>query len=80
TRARTPRRPPGSLRTAHTRRIPAHGHGPVGAGGGGSAETTTTNTDDGSVFGVGSALAAGLAGTAGLILIRRARRRNDGAA
>ncbi|MER8044110.1 hypothetical protein [Streptomyces sp. NPDC094032] len=53
-------------------------HGPVGAGGGGSADTTAS--DDGSGFGVGSALAAGLAGTAGLILIRRARRRNDGAA
>ncbi|MEU7014926.1 hypothetical protein [Streptomyces sp. NPDC046385] len=53
-------------------------HGPVGAGGGGAADTTAS--DDGSAFGVGSALAAGLAGTAGLILIRRARRRNDGAA
>ncbi|MEV8625592.1 hypothetical protein [Streptomyces sp. NBC_01268] len=53
-------------------------HGPVGAGGGGSADTTAS--DDGSAFGVGSALAAGLAGTAGLILVRRARRRNDGAA
>lgn len=54
-------------------------HGPVGAGGGGSADTTTA-ADEGSAFGVGSALVAGLAGTAGLILIRRARRRNDGAA
>ncbi|MFE1381301.1 hypothetical protein ACFW6S_20410 [Streptomyces sp. NPDC058740] len=53
-------------------------HGPVGAGGGGAADTTAA--DEGSAFGVGSALAAGLAGTAGLILIRRARRRNDGAA
>ncbi|MEV7280275.1 hypothetical protein [Streptomyces sp. NPDC093111] len=53
-------------------------HGPVGAGGGGAADTTAS--DDGSAFGVGSAVAAGLAGTAGLILIRRARRRNDGAA
>ncbi|WP_137990297.1 hypothetical protein [Streptomyces vilmorinianum] len=52
-------------------------HGPVGAGGGGSADTTGT---DSSAFGVGSALAAGLAGTAGLILIRRSRRRTDGAA
>ncbi|MFI8964203.1 hypothetical protein ACIGO8_19045 [Streptomyces sp. NPDC053493] len=54
-------------------------HGPVGAGGGGAADTTGT-TDDGSAFGVGSALAAGLAGTAGLILIRRSRRRHNGAA
>lgn len=53
-------------------------HGPVGAGGGGAADTMAA--DDGSAFGVGSALAAGIAGTAGLILIRRARRRNDGAA
>lgn len=53
-------------------------HGPVGAGGGGAVDTTAS--DDGSAFGVGAAVAAGLAGTAGLILIRRARRRNDGAA
>ncbi|MGW2204149.1 hypothetical protein [Streptomyces sp. NPDC001774] len=54
--------------------------GPVGAGGGGSATTTgTESSDDGSVFGVASALAAGLAGTAGLILVRRARRRTHGA-
>ncbi|MEV6327262.1 hypothetical protein [Streptomyces sp. NPDC051909] len=53
-------------------------HGPVGAGGGGAADTTTTADDSG--FGVASAVAAGLAGTAGLILIRRSRRRNDGAA
>ncbi|MFI8518229.1 hypothetical protein ACIGEZ_10475 [Streptomyces sp. NPDC085481] len=52
-------------------------HGAVGAGGGGSADTVA---DDDSAFGVGSALAAGLAGTAGLILIRRSRRRNNGAA
>ncbi|WP_309050723.1 hypothetical protein [Streptomyces sp.] len=52
-------------------------HGPVGAGGGGSAELAA---EDSSTFGVGAAVAAGLAGTAGLVLIRRARRRNDGAA
>ncbi|MET9954707.1 hypothetical protein ABZ135_24620 [Streptomyces sp. NPDC006339] len=54
-------------------------HGPVGAGGGGSADLTGS-TGDGAAFGIGSALAAGLAGTAGLILIRRSRRRADGAA
>ncbi|MCX2182568.1 hypothetical protein KV205_18840 [Streptomyces sp. SKN60] len=53
-------------------------HGPVGAGGGGAADTTAPTGDSG--FGVASAIAAGLAGTAGLILIRRSRRRNDGAA
>ncbi|MFD7325104.1 hypothetical protein ACFV9D_29105 [Streptomyces sp. NPDC059875] len=53
-------------------------HGPVGAGGGGSADTIAA--DDSSAFGVGTAVAAGLAGTAGLILIRRSRRRTDGAA
>ncbi|MEV5973246.1 hypothetical protein [Streptomyces sp. NPDC051921] len=63
---------------------PGHGHhkpphGPVGAGGGGAADPTVP-TDDSSAFGIGSAVAAGLAGTAGLILIRRSRRRNDGAA
>ncbi|GAA4926067.1 hypothetical protein ACFPM3_09655 [Streptomyces coeruleoprunus] len=47
-------------------------HGGVGAGGGGMAETA----DDSSSFGVGAALAAGLAGTAGLILVRRRRRAN----
>ncbi|MEU9997938.1 hypothetical protein [Streptomyces sp. NPDC050848] len=52
-------------------------HGPVGAGGGGSADPAS---DSGSAFGVGAALAAGLAGTAGLILVRRSRRRTDGAA
>lgn len=51
--------------------------GPVGAGGGGSADTTGT---DSSAFGVGSAIAAALAGTVGLILVRRSRRRTDGAA
>ncbi|MFD0370931.1 hypothetical protein [Streptomyces sp. NPDC059071] len=54
-------------------------HGPVGAGGGGAADPTSPAADS-SAFGVGSAIAAGLAGTAGLILIRRSRRRNDGAA
>ncbi|MGW6568993.1 hypothetical protein [Streptomyces sp. NPDC054975] len=52
-------------------------HGPVGAGGGGSAELAS---EDSSGFGVGAAVVAGLAGTAGLILVRRARRRTDGAA
>ncbi|MEU2119015.1 hypothetical protein ABZ567_25975 [Streptomyces sp. NPDC016459] len=52
-------------------------HGPVGAGGGGSAQIAA---EDSSGFGVGAAVAAGLAGTAGLVLIRRSRRRNDGAA
>ncbi|MFF8386794.1 hypothetical protein [Streptomyces kanasensis] len=50
--------------------------GAVGAGGGGMAEAPP---EEGSAFGVGAALAAGLAGTAGLILVRR-RRRADGAA
>ncbi|MGW5421076.1 hypothetical protein [Streptomyces sp. NPDC003943] len=54
-------------------------HGPVGAGGGGAADTTAP-ADDSAAFGVGSAIAAALAGTAGLILIRRSRRRTDGAA
>ncbi|MFF9196382.1 hypothetical protein ACF09L_14360 [Streptomyces sp. NPDC014779] len=53
-------------------------HGPVGAGGGGAADLTGSTDDSG--FGVASAVAAGLAGTAGLILIRRSRRRTDGAA
>ncbi|MFF8609400.1 hypothetical protein ACF06X_26055 [Streptomyces sp. NPDC015346] len=52
-------------------------HGPVGAGGGGSAELAS---DDSSAFGIGTAVVAGVAGTAGLILIRRSRRRTDGAA
>ncbi|MFF5921491.1 hypothetical protein ACFY8C_24565 [Streptomyces flavochromogenes] len=52
-------------------------HGPVGAGGGGSAEVAA---DDSSNFGIGAAVAAGLAGTAGLVLIRRSRRRDNGAA
>lgn len=52
--------------------------GPVGAGGGGSAELAAA--EDGSTFGVGAAVAAGLAGTVGLVLIRRSRRRDDGAA
>ncbi|APE20690.1 MULTISPECIES: hypothetical protein [Streptomyces] len=52
-------------------------HGPVGAGGGGSAELAA---EDSSAFGVGAAVAAGLAGTAGLVLIRRSRRRDNGAA
>ncbi|MEX0169335.1 hypothetical protein [Streptomyces sp. LMG1-1-1.1] len=52
-------------------------HGPVGAGGGGSAELAA---EDSSAFGIGAAVAAGLAGTAGLVLIRRSRRRDNGAA
>ncbi|KQX47790.1 MULTISPECIES: hypothetical protein [unclassified Streptomyces] len=52
-------------------------HGPVGAGGGGSAVIAA---EDSSAFGIGAAVAAGLAGTAGLVLIRRSRRRDDGAA
>ncbi|MFF9853224.1 hypothetical protein [Streptomyces litmocidini] len=52
-------------------------HGPVGAGGGGSAQLAA---EDSSAFGVGTAVAAGLAGTAGLVLIRRSRRRANGAA
>lgn len=52
-------------------------HGPVGAGGGGSAPIAA---EDSSAFGVGAAVAAGLAGTAGLVLIRRSRRRDNGAA
>ncbi|MER8234484.1 hypothetical protein [Streptomyces sp. NPDC094049] len=52
--------------------------GPVGAGGGGSAELAA---DDGpSLFGIGTAVAAALAGTTGLVLIRRSRRRDDGVA
>ncbi|MFJ3585469.1 hypothetical protein ACIPPS_25035 [Streptomyces sp. NPDC090127] len=50
-------------------------HGPVGAGGGGSADALGGD----SAFGVGAALAAGLAGMAGLILVRRSRRRTHGA-
>ncbi|MFH8626116.1 hypothetical protein ACH4A8_30255 [Streptomyces vietnamensis] len=52
-------------------------HGPVGAGGGGSAQLAA---EDSSTFGVGAAVAAGLAGTTGLVLIRRSRRRDNGAA
>ncbi|MFF7778098.1 hypothetical protein ACFZCG_27265 [Streptomyces tanashiensis] len=52
-------------------------HGAVGAGGGGSAQIAA---EDSSAFGVGAAVAAGLAGTAGLVLIRRSRRRGNGAA
>ncbi|MFJ5878153.1 hypothetical protein ACIQD1_25955 [Streptomyces sp. NPDC093088] len=51
--------------------------GPVGAGGGG---VELAAAEDSSAFGVGAAVAAGLAGTAGLVMIRRSRRRNDGAA
>ncbi|GHA79113.1 hypothetical protein ACIQRS_17870 [Streptomyces termitum] len=56
-----------------------HGpHGPVGAGGGGAAQIAAEQ--DSSAFGIGAAVAAGLAGTAGVVLIRRSRRRTDGAA
>ncbi|MFD9609621.1 hypothetical protein ACFWWS_09660 [Streptomyces sp. NPDC059083] len=51
-------------------------HGAVGAGGGGSAQIAA---EDSSAFGVGAAVAAGLAGTTGLVLIRRSRRRVHGA-
>ncbi|MEK9523983.1 hypothetical protein MIU24_32105 [Streptomyces venezuelae] len=57
----------------------AHGgppHGQVGTVGGG-AEIAS---DDSSRFGIASAAAAGLAGTTGLVLIRRSRRRDDGSA
>ncbi|KOX38292.1 MULTISPECIES: hypothetical protein [unclassified Streptomyces] len=52
--------------------------GPVGAGGGGSVELAAS--EGSSAFGIGATVAAGLAGTAGLVMIRRSRRRNDGAA
>ncbi|WP_415953210.1 hypothetical protein [Streptomyces sp. KLOTTS4A1] len=56
-------------------------HGPVGAGGGGAADTGTPAGDSGSGFGVGPAVAvAGLAGAAGLVLVRRSRRHHNGAA
>ncbi|MFC8291948.1 hypothetical protein [Streptomyces sp. NPDC057250] len=51
--------------------------GPVGAGGGG---VQLAAAEESSAFGVGAAVAAGLAGTAGLVMFRRSRRRNDGAA
>ncbi|WP_434588240.1 hypothetical protein [Streptomyces sp. A5-4] len=51
-------------------------NGPVGAGGGGAA---TLAADSSSLSGVGVTMAAGLAGAAGLILVRRSRRRADGA-
>ncbi|QNS07125.1 hypothetical protein [Streptomyces xanthii] len=54
-------------------------HGPVGAGGGGVADTSAPAGDSGSGVAMGAA-AAGLAGAAGLILVRRSRRRADGAA
>ncbi|MFI0826661.1 hypothetical protein ACH4Q7_19635 [Streptomyces roseolus] len=53
-------------------------HGPVGAGGGGAAQLAAEQ--DSSAFGVGAAAAAGLAGLAGVVLIRRSRRRSNGAA
>ncbi|MFK3734331.1 hypothetical protein ACI2LJ_29150 [Streptomyces sp. NPDC088090] len=53
-------------------------HGPVGAGGGGAAQLAAEQ--DSSAFGVGAAAAAGLAGLTGVVLIRRSRRRSNGAA
>ncbi|MGR8011432.1 hypothetical protein [Streptomyces hypolithicus] len=54
-------------------------NGPVGAGGGGAADVDADAGAGTSSFGVGAALAAGLAGAAGLIVVRRSRRRTDGA-
>ncbi|MFF9504295.1 hypothetical protein [Streptomyces sp. NPDC014656] len=53
-------------------------HGPVGAGGGGVAQLAAE--EESSAFGAGAAAAAGLAGLAGVVLIRRSRRRSNGAA
>lgn len=50
--------------------------GPVGAGGGGAAGTGSSPMFGG---GAGAALAAGAVGAAGLILVRRSRRRADDA-
>ncbi|MEV8306387.1 hypothetical protein AB0P36_03245 [Streptomyces flavidovirens] len=59
--------------------------GPVPAGGGGAADIGTgtgtgTETDDGASAGMAPALVAGAAGVAGLMFVRRARRRANGAA
>ncbi|MFF3289957.1 hypothetical protein [Streptomyces sp. NPDC003023] len=55
-------------------------HGAVPAGGGGMADMTGGGGDDGSSVGVTTALVTGAAGVAGLVLVRRARRRAHGAA
>ncbi|MEU0371002.1 hypothetical protein ABZ070_12210 [Streptomyces sp. NPDC006283] len=56
-------------------------HGAVPAGGGGAAAGTGEgNGDNGSSAGVTTALVTGAAGVAGLVLVRRARRRAHGAA
>lgn len=56
-------------------------HGAVPAGGGGMPEGTGEGTaDESSSAGVTTALVAGSAGVAGLVLVRRARRRTHGAA
>ncbi|MGX1881902.1 hypothetical protein [Streptomyces sp. NPDC055287] len=59
--------------------------GAVPAGGGGAADVGTgtgagSEGDDGSSLGMAPALVAGAAGVAGLIFVRRARRRANGAA
>ncbi|MBT2526793.1 hypothetical protein J7E91_15500 [Streptomyces sp. ISL-99] len=59
--------------------------GAVPAGGGGAADIGTgtgtgTETDDGASAGLAPALVAGAAGVAGLMFVRRARRRANGAA
>ncbi|MCZ0979118.1 hypothetical protein O1L60_07950 [Streptomyces diastatochromogenes] len=58
-----------------------HGHGrPRTARSARAAAAAQLAAEDSSAFGVGAAVAAGLAGTAGLVLIRRSRRRDNGAA
>ncbi|UYQ61289.1 hypothetical protein [Streptomyces peucetius] len=56
-------------------------HGAVPAGGGGMADDAGTGGgDDGSSVGMTTALVAGAAGLAGMVAVRRARRRAHGAA